>query len=161
MMAASMATIFIVALWTAGTTGYGCAMSLAWRGNIIGIGNGVSGISFACERVANVTISHVTIVLDPVPQGPTIVPTLLRYSPVSLGVAGGLIEVVVPYWIVMGCGLLTCGVSWRVSRRRRVAGCCRACGYSLRGLSATGSCPECGNVVLKGSGISEKHGADS
>jgi hypothetical protein len=49
-------------------------------------------------------------------------------------------EVFVPFWIlVVGVGGLAAWLWWG---RWFGRGCCRKCGYDLRGL--TGVCPECG-----------------
>jgi hypothetical protein len=50
----------------------------------------------------------------------------------------------VPVWFVT---LVLAGIglsSWRLARRRRAPGLCRACGYDLR--ATPGRCPECGRV---------------
>ena len=52
-----------------------------------------------------------------------------------------------PLWFPTGAALLVTTVLWSrdtIKRRRRRAGLCLKCGYDLRGLDVTASCPECG-----------------
>jgi hypothetical protein len=58
----------------------------------------------------------------------------------------------VPIWPGLAADVAVFSLLWGlvvmpraiVRARRKAAGCCEACGYSLRGIGAGSPCPECG-----------------
>jgi hypothetical protein len=62
--------------------------------------------------------------------------------PLWIGTEERYSTVVRPFWPTVVAGALTLFV-W-FPRRLIPIGCCRSCGYDLRGISAGQPCPECG-----------------
>jgi hypothetical protein len=58
---------------------------------------------------------------------------------------GGSATVDLPLWPLAGVGVIASYFGLR-GLSRKGAGCCRGCGYDLRGLSS-GACPECGRTA--------------
>lgn len=63
--------------------------------------------------------------------------------------ARGRLLLAAPMWFIVGSVAAPTALAWWVARKRPGPGCCRACGYDLRGLGAgvqAGDvvCPECG-----------------
>jgi hypothetical protein len=69
---------------------------------------------------------------------------------------GDSLLLAVPLWFLVGVVAPATGVAWWVGRRQVRPGCCRACGYDLRGLHAGADrvCPECG-AAATGGGVTE------
>jgi hypothetical protein len=62
---------------------------------------------------------------------------------ISWGSRGGRSWITVPVWAPVLLGAGTIGLVICIERRR-LAGCCSVCGYSLAGLARGTACPECG-----------------
>jgi hypothetical protein len=51
------------------------------------------------------------------------------------------------FWLVALPGLVGLGVWWWAKKREIKPGCCRQCGYDLRGSMHNSYCPECGKCM--------------
>ena len=54
--------------------------------------------------------------------------------------------VLLPYWSI-ALILAVLPTTWLIKRLRKRPGCCRHCGYDLRGNRESSTCPECGQAM--------------
>jgi hypothetical protein len=96
---------------------------------------------------------HVDFHLDGEHEFPGLDPGWWRYwiDPFDFSTDGEYSETearLIPIPLFVYATVPPCAAAWCfprfIARRRRIAGCCRRCGYSLAGLNAATVCPECG-----------------
>lgn len=105
-----------------------------------GLGLSDGALSFAHASLDDLPTSGFTA------QSPPRVPPCWR---VTGGSHRSLLYIAVPLWIPWACCFPFAFWFYRDHRRekrRRMTGCCPACGYSRLGLAPGAPCPECGTL---------------
>lgn len=131
--------------------------SVAWGTGGVGLGHG-SIVYVSCNTgdlqadwPAWVVLNGSRIVLAPTSRWrPSTMSGFVKVSSAGPGnvvatVTANLRSTWIPLWLIGGVLIPLAGLGRHVTRGH-AAGCCEACGYDLRGLGGTDSCPECGRV---------------